>query len=253
MCGRYFLQRDPSKTREFFDTSNDTPNLPPSWNVAPTQDSLVVRRDPEGGGRHLGVLRWGLVPRWAKDASGAAKLMNARAEGVAEKPSFRDAFARRRCLVPADGFYEWRTEGPGPKQPYAVALRSDEPMALAGLWEGWKQPDGTWLRTYTIVTTEAEGGITALHHRTPVILPRQHWAAWLGEEEADRDALLPLLRAVPEQALRVWPVSKRVNRFAENDRTLLQHVGDAQPPDGLDDPPAWALAPAEAAAVQEPR
>jgi hypothetical protein len=130
----------------------------------------VLRRNPQTGQRSLGILRWGLVPRWAKDASGAAKLMNARADGVAEKPSFREAFAKRRCLIPADGFYEWRQEG-ARKQPYAVALRDGALMALAGLWEGWQQPDGTWLRTFTIITTDANAKQALVHHRMPVILP----------------------------------------------------------------------------------
>ncbi|UFN48670.1 SOS response-associated peptidase [Roseomonas sp. OT10] len=237
MCGRYFLVDDPAGLRTFYGCDHDTPNHPASWNVAPTQDSLVVRRHPETGARHLGLLRWGLVPRWAKDDSGGARLMNARADGVADKPSFRDAFARRRCLVPASGFYEWRQEGAGPKQPYAIALRSGEPMTLAGLWEGWKRPDGTWLRTYTIVTTDANALMQPLHHRMPVILPRDAWAAWLGEEEAGRDALLDLLRPFPQEALRIWPVDKRVNRFSENDAELLRRAEAADPPAGLDDPP----------------
>ena len=183
MCGRYFLQRDPAGLRSYFETQGDTPNHPPSWNVAPTQDSLVVRRDPKDGARHMGVLRWGLVPRWAKDATGAARLMNARADGIAEKPSFREAFAKRRCLVPADGFYEWRQEGER-KQPYAVALASGEPMGMAGLWEGWQQPYGTWLRTYSIVTTDANEKQALVHHRMPVILPPELWPAWLDHRHA---------------------------------------------------------------------
>ena len=110
-------------------------------------------------------------------------------------------------------------------------------MALAGLWEGWKQPDGSWLRTYTIVTTEATGKITALHHRTPVILPPEHWDAWLGERESGTEGLLGLMQALDAEKLRVWPVSKRVNRFSENGPSLLAPVSDAQPPEGLNDPP----------------
>lgn len=240
MCGRYFLVRDPAGLRDYYGADHATPNHAASWNVAPTQEGLVVRRNPETGARSLGLLRWGLVPRWAKDESGGARLINARADGVAEKPSFRDAFAKRRCLVPADGFYEWRQEGPGPKQPYAIALRTGEPMTLAGLWEGWKRPDGTWLRTYTIVTTDANPLLHPLHHRSPAILPRESWAAWLGEEEADAGTLLGLLRPAEDAALRVWPVDKRVNKVAENDAGLLRRAEAADPPPGLDDPPeAW--------------
>lgn len=211
------------------------PNHPPSWNVAPTQDSLVLRRHPESGERHLSVLRWGLVPRWAKDASGGARLMNARGDTVAEKPSFRDAFRKRRCLVPMDGFYEWmepkpeprEAEGPrkgkpkGGKQPYAAALRSGEPMAVAGLWEGWQNPDsGEWLRTFTVVTTEANERQALLHHRMPVILAREDWPVWLGEREGGDP--LALLRPCPPEWLRFWPVAARVGRVAENDAGLLE-------------------------------
>jgi putative SOS response-associated peptidase YedK len=240
MCGRYFLQGDPSAMAAYFETVNPFPNTPPSWNVAPTQFSLVVRRHPESGARHLDSLRWGLVPHWAKDASGAARLMNARSEGIEGKPSFREAFARRRCLVPADGFYEWRQEG-AVKQPYAVALASGEPMALAGLWEGWKQPDGSWLRSYTIVTTTANAKQALVHHRMPVLLARADWPAWLGEAEAEPDGLLALLRPSPPEALACWPVDRRVGKFAENDAALLARDPAATPPPELDDPPPWPV------------
>jgi putative SOS response-associated peptidase YedK len=234
MCGRYFLQRDPAGIARYFDTTGPTPNHPASWNIAPTQESLVVRRHPQTGARHLDVLRWGLVPRWAKDATGAARLMNARAEGIAEKPSFRDAVQRRRCLVPMDGFFEWRTEGRA-KTPFAVALRSGEPMAVAGLWEGWQQPDGTWLRTFTVITTAANARQALVHPRMPAILPRADWALWLGEAEGDP---LPLLRPCPPDALAFWPIHPRVGRFAENDAALLARHDTPVPPE-LDDAPVY--------------
>lgn len=234
MCGRYFQARSSGDIARYFGTTNATPNLLPSFNKAPTQDGLVVRRHPETGARHLDVLRWGLVPRWAKDATGAARMMNARGESVAEKPAFRDAFHKRRCLVPMDGFYEWRAEGKG-KQPFACALRSGEPMACAGLWEGWKQPDGEWLRTYTIVTCAADGRQALLHDRMPVILPPAAWDAWLGGE--DEAALLALLRPAEDPLLAFWPVASRVGRVAENDDGLIARDPLAVVPDGLDDPP----------------
>ncbi|HWX48063.1 MAG TPA: SOS response-associated peptidase [Roseomonas sp.] len=238
MCGRYFLQRDPADLAAYLETINPLPNQPPSWNIAPTQDALVVRRHPESGARHLDALRWGLVPRWAKDASGGARLINARAEGVAEKPSFRDAFARRRCLVPADGFYEWRQEG-ARKQPYAVAMANGEPMALAGLWEGWKQADGTWLRTFSIITGEANAKQALVHHRMPVVLDRADWSVWLGEDPAEPEALLALLRPCPPEWLASWPVATRVGRVSENDAGLLARDPEANPPPELDDPPVY--------------
>ena len=235
MCGRYLLQRAPGALARHFDAVNPTPNHPPSWNIAPTQMSLVVRRHPQSGERHLDALRWGLVPRWAKDISGAARLMNARCEGIATKPSFREAFAARRCLVPMDGFYEWRKQGAG-KQAYAVALRSGAPMAVAGLWEGWKQPGGEWLRTYTVITTEANSKLALVHERMPAILPPDAWDDWLGGI-SDASVLRP---CAPEDVA-IWPVDNRVGRFAENDAALPAKITGADPPPELDDaPPEWA-------------
>ena len=241
MCGRFFLQRDPAGLARYFETTNATPNHAASWNVAPTQDSLAVRRHPETGERHLDRLRWGLVPSWAKDATGAARLMNARADGLAEKPSFRDAFRKRRCLVPMDGFYEWRKGEGSEKQAYAVALASGEPMAVAGLWEGWKQPDGAWLRTFTVITTDANPKQALVHHRMPAILPPEVWDAWLGAEPATPEELLELLLPCPPEELAIWPVDNRVGRVAENDARLLARDPLAVPPPDLDDPPPdWA-------------
>jgi putative SOS response-associated peptidase YedK len=157
MCGRYRLAMAPGEVAEFFETVNPFPNTAPRWNIAPTQDALVVRRNPDTGARHLDALRWGLIPRWVKDLKAARQPINARAETVAASPMFRDAFARgRRCLVPADGFYEWCQGAPkAPKQPFTVALGSGEPMAFAGLWEGWRGPGGEAVRSFTIITTSS--------------------------------------------------------------------------------------------------
>jgi putative SOS response-associated peptidase YedK len=237
MCGRYFLQRDPAELARLMEAKNPTPNHPASWNVAPTQTSLVLRRHPESGERHLDPLRWGLVPRWAKDTKDAARLMNARADGVAEKPSFRDAFAKRRCIVPMDGFYEWKKDEAGWRQAYAVALATGEPMGVAGLWEGWKSPEGEWLRTFTVITTEANEKQALVHHRMPVILPLETWDAWLGAEPAAPEELLDLLLPCPAEELAIWPVDNRVGRVAENDPGLLKRDPLARPPPELDDPP----------------
>lgn len=237
MCGRFFLQRDPAGLARYFGTSNAVPNLRPSWNVAPTQDSAVVRRHPETGARHLDLLRWGLVPRWAKDASGGARMMNARAESIAQKPAFRDAFRKRRCLVPMDGFYEWRQEG-ARKQPYAVAMADGSPMAAAGLWEGWQQPDGTWLRTFTVITTDANAKLAPVHERMPVLLARDAFDAWL-DPGSSREVLQALLTPCPPEWLACWPVPARVGRVAENDAGLIARDPDARPPPGLDDRPMF--------------
>ncbi|MBX9698536.1 MAG: SOS response-associated peptidase [Acetobacteraceae bacterium] len=237
MCGRYFQQRGPAAVARYFETVNPVPNLFASWNRAPTQDALAVRRHPETGARHLDALRWGLVPRWAKDPSVGSRMINARGESLAEKPAFRDAFAKRRCIVTADGFYEWLGEGRA-KQPYAVAMRDGAPMPLAGLWEGWRAPDGSILRSCTIVTTEATPRLRPIHDRMPVILPPEAWPLWLGEREPEEEeALASLLRPYPGEALAVWPVDRRVGRVSENDRALLARDPLAVPPPELDDPP----------------
>lgn len=242
MCGRYILVRDPAGLATYFDTVAPTPNFAPSWNVAPTQEALVVRRHPQTGARHLDVLRWGLVPHWAKDPAGAARLINARSETILEKASFRDAFARRRCLVPMDGFYEWHAEGKV-KRPFAVALRDGAPMAVAGLWEGWKQPDGSWLRSYTVITTASAGRQAVMHPRMPVILPHEAWACWLGDVPAREEELLSLMRPAEDSLLAFWPVDARVGRVAENDAGLLAPA-TGELPDALQDLrdplPGWA-------------
>jgi putative SOS response-associated peptidase YedK len=221
MCGRYLLHRPISELAAYFDVPGATPNLAPNWNVAPTQQGLVVRRHPDSGERRLDVLQWGLVPYWAKDAKGGARLINARADGIESKPSFREAFRRRRCIVPMDGFYEWHN-AEGRKQPYAAAMADGAPMAAAGLWEGWKAEDGTWLRSYTIVTTDSLGRQAVLHSRSPVLLPRVAWGRWLGEEPAAEEELLGLLRPLDDALLRFWPVRPRVGKVSENDAGLLE-------------------------------
>lgn len=244
MCGRYILQRDPAGLAKYYRNDAPTPNFAASWNVAPTQEGLVVRRHPQTGARHLDILRWGLVPRWARDTAGAAGLINARSETILEKPSFREAFRKRRCLVPMDGFYEWHAEGKA-KQPFAVALRDGAPMSVAGLWEGWKQPDGSWLRTYSVITTASAGRQALMHPRMPVILPPEAWARWLGDEPAEDEELLGLMRPAEDSLLAFWPVEARVGRVAENDAGLLTPASLELPEalKSLRDPlPEWVAA-----------
>ncbi|MEO3474495.1 SOS response-associated peptidase [Roseomonas sp. CAU 1739] len=237
MCGRYFQQRSSGDIARHFKVTGSITNLPPSFNRAPTQDGLVLRRHPETGARHLDALRWGLVPRWAKDPSGGARMINARSETVAEKPAFRDAFAKRRAIAVADGFYEWdQHTAKGAKQPFAIAMADGAPMPLAALWEGWRAPDGTILRSFTILTTVAVPELAGLHDRMPVILPPEAWDAWLGATPADDASLHALLKPYPRQGLAVWPVGARVGRVAEDDAGLIERDPLAQPPPGLDDP-----------------
>jgi putative SOS response-associated peptidase YedK len=153
MCGRYASSRPPEFLARLFHTVNRLPNVAPSWNIAPSQDAMVVRRHPDTGERHLDLLKWGLLPSFTKDPAHAKRPINARAETVATSGMFRSAFDRRRCLVPADAFYEWKGVE-GDKQPYAIAPVDGQPMAFAGLWEGFRWPDGTVARTFTIITTD---------------------------------------------------------------------------------------------------
>ena len=233
MCGRFASFKPPEATRKLFATQNPLLNFGPSWNVAPTQECSVIRRHPESGERHLDRLQWGLVPFFTKDLKAARRPINARAETAASSGMFRDALARRRCLVPADAFYEWRTMSDG-KQPYAIARQDGEAMAFAGLWEGWKSPDGEILRTCTILTTEANLAMSGLHSRMPVILEPATWSVWLGEAEGDAAALM---RPAGEEILHIWAVSRAVNNVRNNGAELLDQVDDPHAPPPSDAPP----------------
>jgi putative SOS response-associated peptidase YedK len=206
--------------RALFETVNPTPNAAPNYNAAPTDTLPVVRLDREGR-RSLDLLRWGLIPYWAKDASIGPRCINAMAETVATKPAFRDAFRQRRCLVPVDFFYEWR-KLPDGKQPYAIGLADGSPMAFAGLWERWRDPaDGGIVQSFAIVTGPPNELCAPIHNRMPVILPREAWRPWLGEEDAGADALLVLLRSFPAALMRAYQVAARVGNVRNNDPDLL--------------------------------
>lgn len=199
-------------------------NVPVRYNVAPTQDVPVVRA-VGGGGRELATPRWGLVPPWAKEASFGAKLINARAETVDRLPSFRAAFRRRRCLVAADGFYEWRKTEKGPKQPYLIELADGQPFAFAGLWERWeKSPDGRPLETCTIITTEANPLLRPIHDRMPAILAPASQDAWLDWEGFDVERAKALLNPYPAEAMAAHPVSPRVNDVKNDDPACIERA-----------------------------
>jgi putative SOS response-associated peptidase YedK len=214
MCGRYALKATPAELQAYFGL-DDCADFSPRHNIPPGTDIPVVRRSPAGQ-RVLHLLRWGLVPHWAKDASIGAKLNNARSESVAAKPSFRDAFRRRRCLIPASGFYEWKTAGKA-KQPYYISATDGSVLALGGLWESWRAPDGSLLRTACVVTTGPNDLMAAIHDRMPVLVPRARWQDWLA---APADAVADLVAPCPDGLLRAWPVARRVSRTAEDDPEL---------------------------------
>ncbi len=234
MCGRYTQISSWSElVRLYRITDAATPlNLRPRYNIAPTQDVSVVRAAPDGGGRTLTRMRWGLVPSWAKDLAIGARLINARAETVAEKPSFRDAYRRRRCLIPADGFYEWQKRPGGPKQPYLITLKDQRPIAFAGLWECWnKAPDGRPVQTCAIITTEANDLLRPIHGRMPVILDAADHDAWLDADGHD-GAAAALLRPYSSADMRAGPVGAYVNS-ARNDDPKCVEPGQVEGGDRL--------------------
>jgi putative SOS response-associated peptidase YedK len=191
--------------------------------VAPTDQLPVVRYDRKAEERSVDLLRWGLVPYWAKDLNVGFANINAKAEGIETRPAFREALQRRRCLVPVDSFYEWKKAGTG-KQPYAIALANESLMALAGLWENWRSPAGEWVRSFAIITTTPNELCAELHNRMPVVLKPETWRVWLGEESADVSALKALLAPFPSEEMTCWPVSARVGNVKNNDATLIERI-----------------------------
>jgi len=220
MCGRYVLYGPQSRYQAYFDAKY-WPEFADRYNIAPTSVVPVIRQSPEGE-RVVDLLKWGLIPHWAKDASIGLKLVNARAESLAEKPAYRDAFKRRRCIVPASGFYEWKAEAKG-KQPYYVRLKSGEPMALAGLWESWRDPDGEVVRTFCIITTEANALMAQIHDRMPVLLQPEAFARWLDPEVPGTD-LRELLAPRSAELLEALVVSKAVSRASNDGAELIERV-----------------------------
>ena len=210
MCGRFNVQ-DLSGALLWLFEMGDGPSQPARYNIAPSQPIAAVRVNPETGAREAVLLRWGLVPFWAKDPSIGARMINARSETVAEKPSFRAAFRQRRCLIPAHGYYEWRKDDGG-KQPYHIHMKDGEPFAMAGLWESWRGNEGAMIESCTIITTEANAPARAVHHRMPVIVDPTEFDAWLNSAANGGEAQKKLLRPYPaEDRMVVDKVSKEVN------------------------------------------
>ena len=227
MCGRFASSEPVDRLVELFGIDQVPDELPgPRWNIAPTDPvGTVLSRVRDGELRRLLVpARWGLVPSWSKSPAGAAKLINARVETVAGKPAFRKAFASRRCLVPADGYYEWYTEsgdGKPAKQPYFIHPATGEPMAMAGLYEFWKAPDASWLTSVTIITTAARDAVGRLHDRMPMVVEPDAWDAWLDPGfGSDPHGLLP----VPAADLDFHPVSTEVNKVGNDGPQLVEPV-----------------------------
>jgi putative SOS response-associated peptidase YedK len=221
MCGRISLSTPPDELAEEFELTQLPLDFRPRYNIAPSQKILAIVAEP-GAGRRASFFRWGLVPFWAKDPSIGNRMINARAETVAEKPAYRNAFARRRCLVPVDGFYEWRKQGSG-KVPMHIRLASDRPFALAGMWEEWKPKGGVPLRSCTILTTSCNPFMAPIHDRMPVILPRDARARWLDPASSPAD-LRDLLVPYSETDLHAYEVSTLVNSPANDVAECLEPV-----------------------------
>ena len=225
MCGRYTLITDMDMLQARFSFERVDLGLAPSFNVAPTQQVLTVVNDGENHARYM---RWGLIPSWAKDASIGSRMINARAETLAEKPSFRSAFKRRRCLVLADSFYEWKKTGSG-KTPMRIMLRSGEPFAFAGIWESWTNPDDERVLSCTIVTAEPNSFMESIHDRMPVILSREAEAVWLDQSIEDTAMLGSLLVPYADEELDAYEVPTLVNSPSNNSPELIARVARMLP------------------------
>jgi putative SOS response-associated peptidase YedK len=227
MCGRYVVAYDPDTLVSGFSLTRIQP-FPRHWNVAP-QLSVPVVFETRSGERVGELMRWGLIPHWTKNESIGARLNNARAEGMADKPSFRQAVRRRRCLLPASGYYEWQPiaqpGGKPVKQPWYVSPRDEPFFAMAGLFEAWRAPGSDdaspWLLTCCVVTTDASPKLASIHDRMPAMIAREHWSAWLARANQDPSVLASVMGGLPDDAIQAWPVSRAVNRSSSDGEELI--------------------------------
>jgi len=225
MCGRVIQSSLPFKLAIVHGMNvakGRTGNYPRRFNAAPSQELFVIRRNRDTGEVSLDPLRWGLIPYWSKDPKGGRKPINAKAETVARLPMFRDAYARRRCILPVDGFFEWKAiKGVKAKQPFAIAMQDGSPFGIAGIWENWKEPtQGVWQRTFAIITVPPNELLAQIHDRMPAILGKADYDRRLGDESDPRD----LLRPFPSELMRMWPISTRVNKPENDDPSILEPI-----------------------------
>ncbi|HUS60988.1 MAG TPA: SOS response-associated peptidase [Acidimicrobiales bacterium] len=225
MCGRYVSSLPAASLAAYLRVDEiRSETLAPNWNVAPTDQVMTAATSKTDGLRKLGTMRWGLVPSWAKDVKVGAKMINARADTLLTKPAFRNLVARRRCIIPADGFYEWLKRDDGTKQPVFIRRRDGDPMAFAGLWDVWRDrddPDAEWIRSCTIITTDANTLVAPVHDRMPVLVAEESWDAWLDPTNADTTSLTALLQPAEAELLELWPVGDRVNSVRNNGPELI--------------------------------
>jgi putative SOS response-associated peptidase YedK len=232
MCGRYRLSRRKQIIEEHFDAADWRDDWNPRYNIAPTQPVPVIRQNPKEPIREISQMRWGLIPHWAKDPSGAAGMINARAETVIEKPAFRDPFKFRRCLIPADGFYEWKKTGTS-KQPFCFEVNDGKLFAFAALWDGWKDSSGQWVKTCSILTTMPNAVTSTVHERMPVILDPNSYDLWLDPAMQNVAAISELLKPFDAQLMRCYPVSNRINHVVNDDDECSRPVEPVQSQDRL--------------------
>jgi putative SOS response-associated peptidase YedK len=224
MCGRYSLNNSKEELKEWFDADSFEPDtIQPNFNAAPT-DTMPVTGENEKGRRSIQPFRWGLLPFWAEEKDIGYSMINARAETIDTKRSYKPSFRKYRCLVPASGFYEWKNKE-GEKIPYFIYPTHEPMFAFAGIYNVWKSPDGERIPTYTIITTDANEKIKNLHDRMPVILLKEEWGEWLDPANHDTDSLKELLRPFPEDALDYYRVSKKVSNVRNNSKELIEPVG----------------------------
>jgi putative SOS response-associated peptidase YedK len=223
MCGRYRLSRRKQLVEEYFDSVSDEPEWNPRYNVAPTQPVPVIRQNLTEPVRELSLMRWGLIPPWSKDPSVSARMINARSETAATKPAFSDALKLRRCLIPADGFYEWSRTGKA-KQPYCFEVNEGELFSFAGIWDRWKDPSGSWLKTCSILTTTPNAVTSVVHDRMPVILPKDDYDVWLDSGMQNVTAISEMLKPYDVSQMRCYSVSTRVNSVVNDDEECSRPV-----------------------------
>jgi len=228
MCGRYRLSRRKEIIAEHFDAPFDDDWIP-RYNIAPTQPVPVLRQHPKEPRRVLSLMRWGLIPSWAKDMSGSASMINARSETAATKLAFRDPLKSRRCLVPADAFYEWRRSGTA-KQPFCFEVNDGQLFAFAGLWDGWKDAVGAWIKSCSILTTTPNAVTSQVHDRMPVILGKDDYNLWLDPGMTDVAVISELLKPFDARPMRAYPVSSRINQVQNDDEDCAKPVVLYQPP-----------------------
>lgn len=229
MCGRYRLSAKERYIAEHFDVDENEVHWTPRYNIAPTQEAAIVRQDSKLPRRKFSLMRWGLIPYWAKDASIGLKTINAMCETAAEKPAFREAIRKRRCLVPADGFYEWQKLGRKEKQPYNIGLADDSLFAFAGLWERWRDPAGQAVNSFTILTTAANPLVAGIHVRMPVIVKRDDYDLWLDPGMNDPDGIVDLLKPFDARGMKIYPVGTRVGSADNDDAEIIREVTPAVP------------------------